>query len=486
MCKGVKRLFVPEESIENQIEIAKKRRRISVSSANDDIPTMDPNDATTELTDLNFDCLEKVFNHLDIVDLLNLADSNVRLRKIAAFVFARKHAKKTIHIFNVYIRFKFKMHLNLPDRNVLDKGAIVQVADAKSSLQILRCFGNFITKLVITQPRGAYISNHIIGYANEYCADKLNEIKFECIEDDPFEENLLKPFAGVRKVEFNFCHLRSNIMDFNKWFPKMSSLRMYGNRFVCNPTDNQIMEQSIVPLKRPQDYIEAHCPHLTTLKIDGCGSKPFSLTKQHIERFIDLNPQITQLTLYYCPKMEFLQELSTKLTSLESLDILCDVVEILNYTGKAIEFNVLKYLKLKFIHSYPMPELPFLCNKLETFNLYVLYDMNDELFDFLGTHTTIKKLTLRTSQFNVTDEFTVRIARSLPLLEELDLDRSRFSNEDIGWMLSNLASLKIVHSFQLRQIDDVDTLPKHLNNEWEACVKYRKCIKLARKSWTFR
>lgn len=50
-----------------------------------------------KFTDLNIDCLEIVLEYLELIDLLNVADSTKRLNKVAELVFARKHGKKDVN-----------------------------------------------------------------------------------------------------------------------------------------------------------------------------------------------------------------------------------------------------------------------------------------------------------------------------------------------------------------------------------------------------
>lgn len=457
---GDKRPNIFDNTEENR---TRKRRRIDENADFFDIPTLDKLTKPTKFTDVNIDCLEKIFNYVDFVDLLNLADTCVPLRAGAALVFSLKHAKKNINLLNI-----------CSDRKYFVKKKDIQIGDGKSCLQSLRCFGNMITKLEISPSRNNHITGHIVDYVKEYCVDSLKEFKCEFVVQSRFEEAFAKPFSHVEKVEFNHCIVSSKILHFNEWFPQMTSLRLYGNYFVNSSTPEYA-------LKQPQDYIEAHFPHLTQLQIVCSGGKPFDLTQANIEKVIDLNPQIKRLSLCFCPEMRVLQDISTKLPLLEWLYIRCDVIDYLNYTGDVIKFNSLKYLKMNFVQHYPMPEIPFLCNKIEEFNLYAFSEMNDELFEFLGNHPTIKKLTLRTSQIEINCAFKVKISQALPFLQEIDLYRSHLSMIDVVWILKNWPSLKIFHSFRLDRNDDIDTLPKFLDSKWEVQVVYKKYIKLVRK-----
>lgn len=49
-----------------------------------------------QITDLNIDCLEKIFKHLDCIDIFNVADSNARLREAAKLVYRIKYGKNIV------------------------------------------------------------------------------------------------------------------------------------------------------------------------------------------------------------------------------------------------------------------------------------------------------------------------------------------------------------------------------------------------------
>lgn len=52
----------------------------------------------TSLNDLVDDCKEMVFEHLELADLLNMADTNTQLQPTVRQVFERKHSNRRVVI----------------------------------------------------------------------------------------------------------------------------------------------------------------------------------------------------------------------------------------------------------------------------------------------------------------------------------------------------------------------------------------------------
>lgn len=52
----------------------------------------------TKITDINQLCLEHIFTHLDLNDLLNVADKNKYLKQATYIAFTRKYGGKSVHL----------------------------------------------------------------------------------------------------------------------------------------------------------------------------------------------------------------------------------------------------------------------------------------------------------------------------------------------------------------------------------------------------
>lgn len=166
-----------------------------------------PSDAT-KITDLSYDCLEKIFNRLNFMDFFNIALSNKTLQKATASAFKQK--------------FGIEVIILDPAKNINDgkfhEGKIRMVG-LKSCLQFLRCFGEIITDLEIWHNR---TNRPITEYIQQYCADSLIKILFRhcSISRTSFQ----KPFPNVEVVSIDNVDLGDSLSHFVDWFPNMVHL----------------------------------------------------------------------------------------------------------------------------------------------------------------------------------------------------------------------------------------------------------------------
>lgn len=86
-------------------------------SGDDEVPEFD---VPLNLTTINDDCRELIFEHLGLQDLLNIAETSKRLHSAACAVFKRKYGRAKIDFHHVgYGRYTFKF--NIPLANYLLK-----------------------------------------------------------------------------------------------------------------------------------------------------------------------------------------------------------------------------------------------------------------------------------------------------------------------------------------------------------------------------
>lgn len=159
----------------------------------------EPSATPTKLTDVNIDCLQHIFNYLNLRDLLTIADANKSLRLAADEIFSRNYRKKTI-----FLRIMFARSIDLLE--ISDQK--IEINDLKRSLQLIRCFGHLISKLeydysIDTFPKRR---SEVDAYINEYCAQSLIQIEFFTITEQVFE-HLKTSFENVKSVGFNYCTL---------------------------------------------------------------------------------------------------------------------------------------------------------------------------------------------------------------------------------------------------------------------------------------
>lgn len=115
--------------------------------------------AVTAITDLNADCLEKIFSYLNFDDMLNVADSNKWLKKGAELAF--KKLKKTRVVLNAWTT----------------DGDELRIKNLKTCIRVVRCFGRVISSLkVIYHDLAKHHRINLDRYIVKYYAATLTEL----------------------------------------------------------------------------------------------------------------------------------------------------------------------------------------------------------------------------------------------------------------------------------------------------------------------
>lgn len=90
----VKRLKLDIDAIDNDTDEEKTLEIVQPQVENENI---DDSTETMKITDLNDECLQRICEYLDLIDLTNFAESNVRLAKAAKYVFSQMHRTYRIY-----------------------------------------------------------------------------------------------------------------------------------------------------------------------------------------------------------------------------------------------------------------------------------------------------------------------------------------------------------------------------------------------------
>lgn len=162
----------------------------------------------TKITDLNFDCLEKIFDHLEFNDFFNVSLSNTTLQTATSSTFKRKFGVVNITLDPTNI-----------DRSSVREGCF-WICGLKSCLWIVRCFGKYFTELHLLNESNIYLDQYI----QQYCAKTLTKIRFSCrsIDVNTFQ----KPFHKVDIVEVGKIKSAGFLSRFVNWFPNMHQLEV--------------------------------------------------------------------------------------------------------------------------------------------------------------------------------------------------------------------------------------------------------------------
>lgn len=323
-----------------------------------------------QLSNLNIDVQYLIFEHLDLTDLISMAQTNEDFSALATDVFRRKFSKKLITIYNPNYLF--------PHVDFQHMGDTVLIQHFDTILMVLKQFGHTIQKLSVeytnTNLKTIEIAK-ISEFINLYCSDTLIEFKVFSFHREIFEK-MSKPFTNVEVVsirgEFKST-LDSGNLRIEELFPAMRDLSL------------------LVVLVQNAYCIHRNFPNLERLDVHIWEHKnKRRFTFDDIEVLLKMNRQIRSLSLSYCTR-PFLKTVNQILPNLERL-------EIENYhnepyivdDGLLIEFKNVKNFT-NYIGAESVPTNISFSNLLE-FYTYAYPRTCDKWIDLVKKSTTLKRI----------------------------------------------------------------------------------------------
>ncbi|XP_031634288.1 uncharacterized protein LOC116347714 [Contarinia nasturtii] len=391
---------------------------------------------TKKLTDVVDDCLERIFMHLSVEDLLNIAHTNKQLIPAADLAFQRKFGKMEFQLNN--------------KRYYYSSGDNIKINDKKTQLRLLRCFGHFITKLDLQQ--SDEFGKKLVDYANEYCFESLTAIKIRWLYIR--NDMLQKPFSNIEVVELKECKLYADT-NFKKWFPAMRRLELNWSS----------------PFTKGM-FIVKNIPQLEHLAIHCNRNKP----SENICTSLRNNPQLRSVYLwvYRLPK-DFWNTCQT-LAQLECLKIYSNAN--FAHVDTVINFHALKKLDIHTeendLRLMALEENVITFDQLKDITLHYKFDLlpsidSHKWSNFFKRNQSIEKVTLWsfiTSETSVT--IMTEAVQNLPLLKEFNHFGYGYTVNEILRSIGKFSLLS--YGFQLNRDSFFDDLKKRLGAEFHASI----------------
>lgn len=406
-----------------------------------------------KFTDLDFDSLEYVLEHLELTDLLNVADSCKRLRKAAELVYTREYGGKEV-IFNRPKDMSPKQSFEITNDRIAIKGL-------KNSLQLLRCVGHIIREIFLCKPkeRPIIIYRRIITYINSYCAEYLKVFMIVGNSTDPVSKDFEIPFPNVVHTQFlsyyfnEKCYIR-------RFFPNLRVLE-------CINMDNASFFS----------FNTHHFPYLESLYIreNGC------IEKEMILAFLRLNPQLKSLILETFSEptsstlnIDLIRDAVVNLQNIEMIGISLHPSNNLGYN--LIHMKNVKRFNISFfvLHTNEISEssFPFSFEKLERFCIafFGLFIDNSrvpfetQIFDFIDRHPKITHITF----IGVKVDWS-KLAKCSPSLHEIEFTSVLLSIGDVIVAMPKFQMLKKV-KFEASRVD-YEKFRTQLDSKWKMKIK---------------
>lgn len=278
----------------------------------------------TNLTELNSDCLEKIFSYLtNIQDLSNIAEVDPKFHYPANYIYKKQYGDCNIEIMWFGEEMLFFIGEHYMGLNQLEN--------------FLNNFGDSIPSLELEY---LYINNTKNRNKYKNVFKSLTKRSFESLENIHFRsfprgwlEKLSSPLANVKRLTFSNCHLGGNMSMLGKIFPNVQQI------YCFNTTKFHVLA--------------ARFPKLSLLKINTHSKKDDIM----IKLMIKLNPNIKYFQIIH-PNWNLLKFISNHLKSLETLEVTLNN----QISDKKIDFYHLKHLKITTTEN----TMPFNINTLES------------------------------------------------------------------------------------------------------------------------
>lgn len=227
------------------------------------------------LTDLSYDCLERIFDFLDIESLLKLAHTCRQLRVAATSKFGHDYGKRSIYLYRVTRETLYRC-----EPGIHTPFGPVRVNGLNFCFPLLRCFGAKISNLEvdynnILDERKEYLDRYI----NEYCADTLTSFSFR--NGHMFSpESFVNPFKCVEKIRTSYFNFGNSFSNFREWFPNLQQLGMV--RIAFDATT-----------------LAVTFPHLKQLSVFVQKNNRNDFTIENTVNLLHANPQLLHLEIYF-------------------------------------------------------------------------------------------------------------------------------------------------------------------------------------------
>lgn len=269
---------------------------------------------TTQLYDLNDDCVLEIFARLSVLDLCAIRNTCKRFDALAEYFFNMVYKS-----------------LNLNNYNIVGEYRLLSEDEART---ILTTFGKQIDSLKVNADSFASESNQVLQIIDEYCGDRkfqsFKMIKF--VIDEDTVDRCSRLWANIEQLTIDKCYADDDVIE--KLLRKCSAL-----------THLEMIRQM---------NIDGRCFLHEFPRLQG-----FSLRSSEnfdpvcINTFLQKNPQLKTLSIISCNFVddEIFEIIADSLINLETLHI-----RVVHVTS-AFETNINNLLKLQHLRK-----LEFNCN----------------------------------------------------------------------------------------------------------------------------
>lgn len=335
--------------------------------------------------DLNYDVMRLIFNEFGPFELIQMAETNSKYNYLAHEEFRRNYRNHEIRISKCNHQFRV--------RNNADTKYIVVSEEMAPSL--LRTFGCdikslFIFNHFISRNRSASINR----IANEYASKSVTQLDVGSIHEDTLKQ-FTGPFENVEyvKCSIHTKSLPTNIMPFNRLFPKLCSLKIV----LYNDLD--------------YNFIDCAFQHLWHLDIT-IDYNQIKKRDHQINELLRKNPQIKSINAkHFSP--DFIIVINEHFPNLEILMIEDFTVQ----PHQTVHFAGVKYFQLETDEPIALDRLSL--PQLDAIDMHYNPSALDEWSGFFRRHEHLSRFYMELHENG--DEHIVPITSMLRNLTEITI-----------------------------------------------------------------
>lgn len=304
----------------------------------------------------------------------------------------------------------------------------------------------------------------------------IRNFKLHCTEFTPSQlkqmfESINKHLAGsvVNMIFENCTEDAINLLE--PTFDKVESIILTGSRFEGNKKCKlhevfPNMKRLELELVDGTDTVclEENFPKLEHFEFYGVFSNPHG----GINKILNLNNQLTSVSLWQPMYLDFFRILSESLPNLKALELHTFNSNFFMNIFEKAEFKNVKTLRIftdSETHRDP-EKLPFVVDELEELQLS-RYDLNSRWVDIIIQHKKLKSLTI--DRGALTARQWQRIATKLPELKKVEAIWNRENAEGISFMMNEHDNLqRIVFSGMHMKSKEMHDVVKAVDTEnWQ-------------------
>lgn len=338
------------------------------------------------LAAINEDCLEAIFQRLELKDMIAMADIHIRFIPAVRLAYFRRYGKKELIIHS------------RNDPIVIENDCIK--IPKNICIKFIEYFGPKITNLTM---HGIWFAVAIEKMLLKYCADSVVNLKL--ISSAWY--NINKPFKNVKHFELKDSVLSGKLSQLNALFPNLT-----------------VMVLKTAIMKQPKALVV----HFRQLKEFSVYDSKIPLTT--IAKMFQCNPQLKSFVMHQEYSANFLRSVSEYLPQLEMLWLKAPDDRFESYDDRTIRFdNVTKFALFTPNQTAEfVVNMPLAFKKLEVLHLAGATKFVGQILTFIKENTGVRELLLWTNiEDGLMHDGLVAVIKSLKSLNRLTITGDTFS-----------------------------------------------------------